>query len=140
MSEQLIEGGCLCGAIRMRVNREAVLSAHHCHCRDCQRTTGAAATTFFIIALTDFELLQGSPKTFSVKGTSGATIARSFCGDCGSPVFSDTSLMEGMRFVKAGAMDDASWVKPVSTFWAGSAQPWGHVDPDIEKFEGNPRL
>ena len=35
------EGGCLCGAIRYTTNSDPML-VMHCHCKFCQRATGAA--------------------------------------------------------------------------------------------------
>jgi hypothetical protein len=46
--------------------------------------------------------------------------------------------MPMMRFVKAGSLDDSSWVKIDSTFWAGSAEDWSPVDDSCQSFEGNP--
>ena len=34
-------GGCLCGAVRYESAGEPVFSLH-CHCRDCQRSSGTA--------------------------------------------------------------------------------------------------
>ena len=35
-------GRCQCGEITYSLDKEKVISAHHCHCKDCQRRTGAA--------------------------------------------------------------------------------------------------
>ena len=32
------EGRCLCGAYHYQFDREQVVSAHHCHCKDCQKS------------------------------------------------------------------------------------------------------
>ena len=37
---KLIEGGCLCGAVRYEANAEPAFAVH-CYCRQCQRITGA---------------------------------------------------------------------------------------------------
>ena len=51
MNENTIEtGGCLCGNIRYEFKRKDVVSAGHCHCKDCQRITGSGkATIVFIV-------------------------------------------------------------------------------------------
>ena len=42
MTENHIEtGGCLCGKIKYEFNRKDVISAGHCHCKDCQKINGA---------------------------------------------------------------------------------------------------
>lgn len=133
-------GGCLCGAVRFEIDRDGVISAHHCHCRDCQRTTGSASTTFLIVPEASFSSLQGEPNYFTVTGTAGSEVKRGFCGNCGCPLYSEVSVMPGVKFVKAGALDAPSWVRPVSSFWTGSAQPWGHVDDSLDSFEANPPM
>ncbi len=138
MSEQSeVTGGCACGDVRFRFDRSASPSAHHCHCRDCQRATGSAFATFCIVPGPAFEL-EGEPKTWRVAGESGGGVERSFCGTCGSQLFSQVEVMPGVYFVKTGAMDDASWVDPASSFWSVSAQPWCPVNPDIPSHERNP--
>lgn len=39
------EGGCLCGQVRYRVTSEPKAAAY-CHCRMCQRATGAPVTAW----------------------------------------------------------------------------------------------
>ncbi len=136
MGEQ-VAGGCACGAIRFRFDRGASPSAHHCHCLDCQRATGSAFATFCIVPAPAFEL-EGTPAVWRVSGESGGGVERSFCATCGSQLFSQVEVMPGAFFVKTGALDDASWVEPASSFWSSSAQPWCPANPDIPAHERNP--
>jgi hypothetical protein len=131
-------GGCLCGAVRFEIDRSTVISAHHCHCTDCQGSTGCAFATFCIVPDAGFRELEGEPRFYAVAGTSGGGVDRGFCADCGSPLFSRVSMAPGVRFVKAGALRDASWVEPVSSFWGASAQPWAAPQESIPCSEGNP--
>ena len=132
-----VTGGCQCGAVRFRFSKASVPSTHHCHCRDCQRATGSAFATVCIVPGPAFEL-EGDPRSWEVKGASGKGVVRSFCGECGSQLFSQVEVMPGMYFVKAGALDDASWMEPASSFWASSAQPWAPASDRIPAHAQNP--
>jgi len=131
------QGGCLCGDVRFELDRAAVIGANHCHCRDCQRATGSGFATFCMVPEAAFAVRQGQPRSFSVKGASGGDVKRFFCGECGSPLYSTVTVMPGFAFVKAGVLDDASWVQPGSDFWGSSAQPWSPPLTDVVH-EGNP--
>ena len=43
-------GRCQCGNITYTLDKNKVISAHHCHCKDCQRTTGSGKATILFIA------------------------------------------------------------------------------------------
>ena len=85
--------------------RSAVVSAAHCHCRDCQRATGSAFATFCIVPEAAFSV-EGEPSSWHVEGESGRGVDRSFCGTCGSQLYSQVEVMPGLFFVKTGVMDD----------------------------------
>jgi hypothetical protein len=74
-----LEGGCLCGAVRYRLNGEIEESAY-CHCRTCQRQSGAPVVAWFAIAPAAFAYTKGKPKAY--RASTRAT--REFCGDCGT--------------------------------------------------------
>ena len=42
-------GRCLCGDFTYQFDRETVISAHHCHCKDCQRMTGSGKATIVLV-------------------------------------------------------------------------------------------
>jgi hypothetical protein len=64
----------------------------------------------------------------------GGKTERSFCSNCGSPLFSIAAVMPDVAFVKAGSLDDSSWVQPAVEAWTQSAQPWA------PRFEGTTQL
>ncbi len=52
-----VTGGCLCGEVRYRAQGEP-LWVVHCHCRWCQRVSGAAFLTCISFRTVDFEWVE----------------------------------------------------------------------------------
>lgn len=57
------EGGCLCNAIRYKVTADP-MRVTFCHCRFCQRGSGAAYAVEPIFTRTDFSVVQGTAATY----------------------------------------------------------------------------
>ena len=130
-------GGCLCGAVRYAVSAEPV-AFMLCHCRDCQYASGCEPAAVVVVPKPAFRLTQGKPKGYAVKGESGNEVERQFCPDCGTPLFSALAGMAQLWAIKAGSLDDPSWLKPTAFLWTKSAQPWAHRDPALPGFEKQP--
>lgn len=130
-------GGCLCGAVRYEFTRGQALSAHDCHCKDCQKCTGSGKATIVLLP-TDALELHGALRTFTVTGSAGSHVTRAFCPDCGSPIISYVEEDPSMRFVKAGSLDDSGWVTVKSGFWRDTAVPWSPVNESVTCAAGNP--
>jgi hypothetical protein len=119
-----ITGRCLCGGVTYSVDAEPLIQAA-CHCTDCQRQTG-----------NPFSVVVGVPRAaLNVEGSTlasyvtigedhGGETERNFCSACGSPIFSFAAVVPEMVFIKAGSLDDASWLEPSVEAWTSSAQPW----------------
>ena len=56
-----VEGGCTCGEVRYRLERRP-LFVHCCHCRWCQRETGAAFALNAMVEAGQVTLLTGKPE------------------------------------------------------------------------------
>ena len=135
----LAEGGCLCGKIRFRFERESAISAHHCHCSDCQKSSGTGKAT--IVFVPDSEVdTQGELKWYTVTGTAGNNVSRGFCGNCGSQLMSLIEESPTLRIIKAGSLDDSSWLKVTSSFWAQTATQWSPVDQSCPSVPQNPNM
>ena len=137
MSDANVQGGCLCGRIRYEFNRRLVLSAAHCHCTDCQRATGSGKATIIFLP-TEALKITSTYQTYTVVGSDGSRVTRGFCSRCGCPVISYTEEDPGTRFIKAGSLDEPSWVVAESSFWTASAHSWSPIDPSLPSFAGNP--
>jgi len=131
------EGGCLCGAVRFSFDVTPAMVAA-CHCTDCRRQSGSAYSMNVGVPTAALNL-SGKPKVFEHPGGSGQTVHRHFCGDCGSPIASEIDVMPGMSFVKAGTLDDPSWVKPGVEVWCDSKLAWSTLSGDWPRVAQNPR-
>src|ERR1700709_1382759 len=80
-SKTVLPGGCQCGAIRFAVaGAPAKISV--CHCRMCQKASGAPFASFADIEHADFAWTRGKPAAFQ----SSSIAMRDFCADCGTPL------------------------------------------------------
>jgi hypothetical protein len=132
-----IEGGCLCGAVRYRSGAEPLMAVI-CQCKHCQRTSGSAYSVMLAMPAGSLEF-NGEPlATYDDTGTSSLPVHRRFCGKCGSPIVSDAEAAPGMRFLKTGSLDDASWVRPQVAIWCDSAQPWAPLPAEVAQVPKNP--
>jgi hypothetical protein len=130
------QGGCRCGAIRYEVAAEP-MAVMDCHCRDCQYASGGSHTTAVVVPAAAFKLLKGTPKRWMSKGDSGQDVGRGFCEVCGTPVLSYPPG-GAIAVIKAGTLDDPSWLKVAGALYTKSAQPWAHIDPNKMRFERMP--
>ena len=131
-------GGCCCGAVRYAIDRGAIAGQAHCACTDCKRATGSAFATFCFVPEPAFRAEQGEPKGFTVQGSSGGDVTRYFCPDCGAQLYSEVAVMPGVRFVKAGSLDDASWMSPEAAFWCDSLDTWAAFPEGVTRHAMNP--
>ncbi len=132
-----IEGGCLCGSVRYSSKAEPVMTAV-CHCKHCQRQSGSAFSPLVAIPKGTLEIDRTFLKVFNDIGESGLSVKRSFCQICGSPITSDVEAMPGLEWIKAGTLDDTTWLDPTVNIWCNSAQRWTLISESAVKFERNP--
>lgn len=132
-----ITGGCLCGAIRYTIS-VPVTELRACHCTNCQKGSGAAGSVNAVIPSAAFKLTQGTLKRYESIADSGRTLYRDFCGDCGSPIYSQRATALDTVVVRAGTLDDAGDMKITANIWTRSARPWAYIDPASKQFPGQP--
>jgi hypothetical protein len=53
---------------------------------------------------------------------------------------SDVGATPELEWLKAGTLDDTSWLRPQMHIWVSNAQPWVSLDDDIPAYERNPPL
>jgi hypothetical protein len=125
-------GGCACGAIRYECTAEPLFAAN-CHCRDCQRESGAGFVPVLGVPAAAFRVTRGSPREFTLTADSGQPTTRLFCGDCGSPLFGRPGVAPEMVTIRAGSLDDPGLFRPTQDLYVSRAQPWDTMDPALPK-------
>jgi hypothetical protein len=123
MTARQLSGRCLCGAVRYTVNGPALITAV-CHCDDCQRASGSAFSVNVGVRPKDLRI-EGELQTYETIGTdTGERRERRFCPRCGSSVLTVVAEAPELVVLKAGTLDDRSWLSPKFEAWRQSAQPW----------------
>jgi len=131
-----INGSCLCGQIRYSAKVEPAFVAV-CHCKNCQKQAGTAFSVLVAVPKSSLSI-QGRLKTFPDVGDSGRPVLRNFCPECGSPITSDVAVMPELVFIKAGALDDTSWLDPKMHVYCDSAQRWTPLPEGSQTFAKMP--
>ena len=132
-----IEGGCICGAVRYRV-KAPPLGVYNCHCKDCQRQSGAAYSASMIVRRTDFELLAGETLVFDKRADSGRMVRQHACAVCHTRLFNEPQGSPDFIVLKPGTLDDSRWAVPIGNIWTESRAPWSAIDPTEPSFPGQP--
>ena len=122
-----LDGRCLCGKVTYSCAAEPVAQAV-CHCKDCQRQTGTALSVLVAVPR-DALKIDGELSSYTTVGEdSGTGTARRFCPECGSPIASFPDGLPDVALLKAGTLDDSSWLDPQMHVWTDSAQPWVEIE------------
>src|ERR1041384_5190422 len=127
-----LTGGCLCDAIRY-VCEAQPLTGGHCYCRDCRRSSGTACCSHLAVPELAFRL-TGSPSLYERQADSGNLVVRAFCGACGAAVYSTSSGMPGLVFIRASSLDDPERFVPEMIVYASRAPSWSHLDTELATF------
>ncbi|MEJ0099831.1 MAG: GFA family protein [Pseudomonadota bacterium] len=119
-----IEGGCGCKAVRYRLI-SAPLVVHCCHCRWCQRESGAS---FALNAMIEAERVVDLGYEVQIVDTpsnsgKGQKIAR--CSRCEVAVWSHYAGSGPLtKFVRVGTLDEPDALPPDIHIFTSTKQPW----------------
>jgi len=134
-------GGCLCGAVRFQSSADPQIVAQ-CYCVDCRKSSGTGHCTHVVIPESAFTV-TGDVKFYDRPADSGNIVGRGFCPNCGSPVYSTNSAMQGMVFPRASILDDPEIAKPQMAVYGSRAVSWDQPNQALPIFpllpEGGPR-
>jgi hypothetical protein len=112
-------GGCLCGALRYSSSIKPI-DVGYCHCRMCQRLSGATALPWASFATGSFNYTQGRPKIYA----SSDHGQREFCEKCGSQIAFRATDSEATVEINVGTFDDPEIVTPEYHIWCDSQVSW----------------
>jgi hypothetical protein len=119
-----LDGGCTCGQVRYRL-MSAPLVVHCCHCRWCQRETGAS---FALNAMIEAERVQrlttGELDTVLTPSESGKGQKIVRCPHCRVALWSHyAGAGDAVCFVRVGTLDEPDRLPPDIHIYTRSKQP-----------------
>jgi hypothetical protein len=132
--EIAIQGGCLCGDLRY-ASHAPLLNAGYCHCRLCQRSSGAPVLAWVSFPANCFAYLKGEPKIFQ----SSPRGQREFCGTCGTQIAYREAEPTVTVDVNLATLDAPESVKPRCHIWTDSRISWFDTTDRLPRYaEGEP--
>ena len=124
-----LEGGCLCDAVRYRIGA-APTHAEYCHCRMCQRATGAPVVPWLTVAREAFAWSTGEPAVYR----SSAAAERLFCPSCGTQLAFRAIAEPDHLDVTLTSLDNPEAVRPTHHIWTGSRIAWFDIADDLPRY------
>jgi hypothetical protein len=119
-----LDGGCTCRAVRYRMTAKP-LFVHCCHCRWCQRETGASFALNAMIESDRVVLLEGAPEVVLTPSNSGKGQKIARCPQCRIALWSNYGgAGDVVRFVRVGTLDKPDRLPPDIHIFTSSKQPW----------------
>jgi len=130
-----VAGGCDCGAVRYRMTSKPMV-VHCCHCRWCQRETGASFALNAMIEADRVILLKGPPEIVDTPSNSGKGQKIARCPDCRIAVWSNyAGGGDAVRFIRVGTLDEPDLLPPDIHIFTASKQPWVVLPPGTPAVE-----
>ena len=124
-----LEGGCDCRQVRYRMETPP-LFVHCCHCRWCQRESGAAFALNAMIESDRVTLLAGEPEMVDTPSESGLGQKIARCPRCRVALWSHyAGAGPFVKFVRVGTLDQPDFLPPDIHIFTASKQPWVVLSP-----------
>lgn len=131
----MLEGSCLCGAVRYQV--DAPLKAiHHCHCSRCRKAHGAAFSTFGDVPADRFRFVAGAEHVRGYR--SSPPIERAFCDVCGSNLTFRFDGMPDTVWIAIASLDGDPGVRPSGHIFATSKAEWFDITDALPQWPEYP--
>jgi hypothetical protein len=123
-----LTGGCNCGTVRYEVT-EPLIRASYCHCKRCQRRTGAAASAQAHPAPGTFRIVAGQ-ESLRMWKPPGGDGEKWFCGECGSALYGFNPSHPESLAIRMGTFDNDPWIRPTVRQFVAYAAVWEAIPDD----------
>ena len=129
-------GRCACGQVTLAITGEPI-QTRQCWCRQCQQIAAGGPTNNAIFQADDVQV-SGNLTSAGYVAASGNTLTQSFCPDCGTHVYGQSSARLHLRTVRFGVIDEPHGLRPQAAIWLDDAPGWAMIDPSMERFPRQP--
>ena len=123
-----VTGGCLCEAVRYEADVN-LCEAFYCHCKTCQKTSGAPAEVGVMVKPGTLNFTKEDPKYFQ----SSPIGRRGFCKHCGSRLTWISPDRADWTVIWAGSLDHPERVVPTEHLSVESQLPWYEIADNLPR-------
>jgi hypothetical protein len=125
--EEPLTGACACGAVRFEITAP-FSTAGYCHCKRCQRRSGALWSLNGILDPAAFRLVEGADAISRWLPPTG--FPKVFCEQCGGHVYAGDPDSTPVLSIRLGAVDGDPGIRPSWHQWVASAPDWEAIPED----------
>ena len=125
---------CHCGSLRAITSGEPLLVAI-CHCKACQRRTGALAASVAGFAKAQVTI-EGQTKVFDRYGQSGRKVRFYFCPNCGTSLYWEADARPDTYILAVGTFADPSFPPPSVSIFEESRHTGTQLPDGTRHFQG----
>jgi hypothetical protein len=119
-----LTGSCACGEVAFQVTAP-FQTAGYCHCKRCQRRSGALWSLNAMAPTEGFTIVRGEQALRTWTPPDG--LPKAFCAACGGHLYSDGGDVRGVRL---GVVDGDPGIRPEWHQWVESAPDWEAIPDD----------
>ena len=128
----MYQGSCLCGSIRYVIDGE-LSDFGYCHCTSCRKASGSAFGANIGVARSDLKLKDPDLHLREFESSPGKI--RTFCAQCGSPIFAYLTRTPELVRIRLGSLDtDLGKTAKAHTFVSDKAD-WELIEGTIPQFD-----
>lgn len=125
----MMEGHCLCGALRYEVDGAPVQQTN-CHCSMCRRASGAPYVAWFSVPSTQFRFVAGEPARY--QSSSHAT--RTLCAGCGTPITFESVRDPDYVDVTICSLSDPEALAPADHTFTSAQLSWVKLADGLPRY------
>ncbi len=115
-----MKGSCFCGEVAFSASSEFA-AVVNCHCDFCRSHSGAAFSTYAVVKESDLTISKGEEKLTRFVIAEGE---KSFCRECGTPIFNLNHKYPGLRMLYLGTLKERNAIQPNLNIWCESQLEW----------------
>lgn len=129
----MIDGSCLCGAVRFRLTAPPTLMGT-CHCSRCRK---AGASTIVFVKRESLDWVQGRDRVALFQPGAPYKYGRCFCRDCGTSLGEILSEEESFP-IAADALDGDPGIRNAFHEFVAEKPAWAAICDDAPQSDGHP--
>ncbi len=120
MATTVLQGSCLCGAVKFEASGEPTRFVH-CHCSRCRKATGTGHASNIFMQPGTLTWLAGEQSKSAYKVPTAQRFTNTFCTTCGSRLPRQAG---DAVIIPAGSLDTEPPLRPQERIFYGSRAQW----------------